>query len=72
MKNEQTHLKQPQHSNSKAEVDAVGIVGVFTIYVRKCAMKGIVLEVLTENIVGHKIVTISARREIMILSPVGL
>jgi len=35
-------------------------------------MKGRILEVLTENTVGHKTVTVSASRDSMILSPVGL
>lgn len=62
MKNEPAHPKQPEHSNSEPEIDTAGIADVLTIYIRKCAMKGRVLEVLTENIVGHKIVTVSAKQ----------
>lgn len=62
MKNEQAHPKQPQHSNSEPKIDTVRIVDVFTVYIRKCPMKGRVLEVLTENIVGHKIVSVSAKQ----------
>lgn len=62
MKNEQAHPKQPEHSNSEPEIDTVGIVDVPTIYIRKRVMKGRVLEVLTENTVGHKIVTVSAKQ----------
>lgn len=53
VKNEQAYRKQPQHSNHEPEIDTLGIVYALTIYIRKHAMKGRVLKVLTENIVGH-------------------